>query len=94
MPDPGMVAAVAAAAESIVEHMNGDHADAVAAIATGLLGGTAGAWRMVGVDCDGADFALGEEVRRLRWPAPAADAVAIRGALIAAARTAREGAEK
>jgi len=90
MPDPAMVARVAAAAESIVAHMNEDHAAAVLAIATGLLGGAAGPWRMVAVDCDGADFALGEEVRRLPWPAPAADADAVREALIAAARAGRE----
>jgi heme iron utilization protein len=89
LPDPAAVAAVAAAAESIIEHMNSDHAAAVAAIATGLLGGPPGPWRMVAVDTDGADLALGEAVRRLAWAKPANGAEAIRLALIEAAQAGR-----
>jgi len=90
LPDAAAVAALAAAEAEILEHMNEDHADAVAAIARGLGGqGTDGPWRMVGVDPDGADLASGEEVLRLHFAAPAATAEAVRRELVAAARAAR-----
>ncbi|MGI9499382.1 MAG: HugZ family protein [Geminicoccaceae bacterium] len=49
----------------IVAHMNEDHADAVALYATRLLGEVDGAWRMTGVDSEGADLRLRERVTRL-----------------------------
>ena len=61
----------------------------MAAIATGLLGGPPGPWRMVAVETDGADLALGEAVRRLAWAKPATSAEAIRLALIEAAQAGR-----
>jgi putative heme iron utilization protein len=85
LPDPAAVAAVAAAAARILDHMNADHADAVAAIAGGRPGD---GWRMVAVDPDGADLALGEQVRRLHFAAPVADAEGVRAELIRAAREA------
>jgi putative heme iron utilization protein len=69
--------------------VNADHADAVAAIAEGLLGGAPGAWCLTAVDTEGCDLALGETVLRLAFPGPAADADAVRKALILAAREAR-----
>jgi putative heme iron utilization protein len=90
-PDPAAVAAIEGAAESIIEHMNSDHAAAVAAIGAGLLGGPTGPWRMVGVDTDGADFGLGEVVRRLAWAQSASSAEAVRVGLIEAARAGRAG---
>jgi putative heme iron utilization protein len=90
LPDPAAVAALAAAEAEILEHMNEDHADAVAAIARGLGGlGTDGPWRMVAVDTDGADIAAGEEVVRLHFSAPAASPEAVRVELVAAARAGR-----
>ncbi|MBW8269362.1 DUF2470 domain-containing protein [Caldovatus aquaticus] len=98
LPDPGAVAAVAEAEPGILEHVNRDHADALATIAEGLLGQPrAGAWRLVGVDVDGCDLAAeggGAEPRplavaRLHFPAPVADAEGVRAALVAAARAAR-----
>ena len=83
-PDPAAVAAVAAAAESIMRHCNTDHPDALAAIA-----GDAGAWRMVAVDVDGCDLALGERVVRIAWSAPVADAGGVREELVRLARAAR-----
>ena len=71
--------------------MNSDHAAAVAAIGAGLLGGPTGPWRMVGVDSDGADFGLGEVVRRLAWAQSASSAEAVRVGLIEAARAGRAG---
>jgi heme iron utilization protein len=69
--------------------VNADHADALAAIAAGLLGGGPGAWRMVAVDVDGCDLADGERVLRLPWSAPVAEPGAVRGELVAAAKAAR-----
>jgi putative heme iron utilization protein len=91
LPDPTAVAAIEAAAEDIIGHVNADHADAVAAIATGLLGGAPGEWRMVAVDTDGADLADGEAVRRLHFAAPVSEAGAVRAELIRAARAGRAG---
>ncbi|MFC7542764.1 DUF2470 domain-containing protein [Siccirubricoccus deserti] len=59
LPDPAAVAAIAVAEAGILSHVNTDHLDALAAIATGLLGAAAGEWRMVAVDVDGADLAAG-----------------------------------
>jgi putative heme iron utilization protein len=89
LPDPAAVAAIAAAEAEIMDHVNADHADAVAAIATGLHGGAEGAWRLVSVDTDGCDLALEETVLRHPWPAPVADADAVRAGLIRAAREGR-----
>ncbi len=82
--DPAAVAAVAAAAEGIMDHCNADHADALR-----VLAGGSGAWRMVAVDVDGCDLADGEVVRRIAWPGPVADAAAIRAELVALLRSAR-----
>jgi putative heme iron utilization protein len=94
LPEPGAVAAIAAAEPAILDHMNRDHADALSAIARGLLGRPAGAWRLAAVDVDGCDLACAgaaEEpaVARLHFPAPVADAAGVRTALVAATRTAR-----
>ncbi|MGK7867514.1 HugZ family protein [Falsiroseomonas sp. E2-1-a20] len=89
LPDAAAVAALAAAEAGILGHVNEDHADALAAIATGLLAQPAGDWRMVAVDPDGCDLASGDRVARLPWPAPVTDADGVRMALVQAAREAR-----
>jgi putative heme iron utilization protein len=82
-PDPVAVAAIEAAAESIIAHCNDDHPDALAVIA-----GTPAA-RMVAVDTDGCDLAHGESVVRIHWSAPVADPDGVRRELIRLARSAR-----
>jgi putative heme iron utilization protein len=73
----------------IIEHMNSDHADAVALYATELAHFAPGAWRMSGIDPAGADLlhcttaARSEFPSRLRTPAEA------RGALVSLAGEAR-----
>jgi putative heme iron utilization protein len=90
LPDPAAVAALAAAEAEMLDHMNTDHADAVAAIARHLGGeGTDGPWRMTAIDPDGADLASGEEILRLAFSAPAATPDAVRMELVAATRAAR-----
>lgn len=89
LPDAAAVAAIAQAEASIIAHVNEDHADALAAIAAGVLGAEAGPWRLSAVDVDGLDLTLGERVLRLPFRAPAADAEAVRAELIHAARAGR-----
>jgi putative heme iron utilization protein len=86
LPDPAAVAALDAAAPGIMAHCNVDHADTMAELA-----GQPGAWRMVGVDCDGCDLAGEAEAPALRlaWPQPVADADGVRRALILLARAGR-----
>lgn len=88
-PDPEAVAAILAAEAGIIDHMNADHADAVAAIAQGLLGRAAGDWRMVAVDVDGCDLSDGNQTVRLAFLAQVSDAEAVRAALIRATREGR-----
>ena len=74
----------------IVAHMNADHADAVAAYATGLLGAAAADWRMAGIDVEGADLIADGVALRLDFPEPAADAECARKMLVDLAKTARK----
>ncbi len=94
LPDPQAVVALAGAEAEILAHVNADHPDAVAAIATGLHGAEPGAWRLVAVDPDGCDLALEERVIRHPWPAPVTDAEGVRAALIRAAREGRAAQHK
>jgi putative heme iron utilization protein len=85
-PEPAAVAAIDAAAKTIIAHCNDDHPDALAAIA-----GSSGEWRMVTVDVDGCDLAQGEQVIRIHWSAPVSDADGVRSELIRLAHQARAG---
>jgi putative heme iron utilization protein len=89
LPKAEAVAAIAEAEADIIAHVNSDHADAVEAIATGLLGAAPAAWRLAAVDVDGLDIAAGESVLRLAFAAPVSDADAVRAELVRSARTAR-----
>ena len=89
LPDPAATAALAAAEADIIEHVNADHSDVTEMIATRLLGGAPGPWRMVAVDSDGADFAFEEKVLRLHFTEPALDPDAVRSQIIRAARETR-----
>ncbi len=74
-PDPAAVAALAEAEPAILEQANTAHAALLAAIGGGPD------WRMAAVDVDGCDLASGEQVRRVAWPAPVADADGVWAAL-------------
>lgn len=93
-PDPAAVAALAASEADVMGHVNEDHADALEAIAIGLLGGGAGPWRMTALDPDGCDLTRGEgeaaSVLRLPFDPPVREAGGVRAALVAAARAGRE----
>lgn len=81
---------LAAMEPDAVAHMNEDHADAVAAYATGLLQAEPGPWRLTGLDADGLDLALGDEIRRLDFPRRLTKSEEVRPLLITLARQARE----
>lgn len=80
---------VLAGEASAVEHMNEDHMEANALYATKLLGGTDGAWRITGLDPDGADLALGDATLRLPFPERVTSAMALRKTLVALVGEAR-----
>jgi len=60
--------ALIAAEADIVAHMNQDHADAVELYARKLAGCAAGAWRMAGVDPEGADLLHCTSAARIDFP--------------------------
>src|SRR5664279_25276 len=51
-----------------IEHMNGDHREAMNLYATRLLGAEAGDWRCTGCDPDGIDLQAGGKTLRLDFP--------------------------
>ena len=79
---------VAAEAEA-VEHMNADHAEACRLYASKLLGEPDGAWRLTGIDPDGADLALGDRTARLPFPQRITEPGALRKVLVELAGRAR-----
>ncbi len=73
----------------IVAHMNEDHLDATLLYATKLLGAEEGAWRMTGVDPDGADLVLDGQTLRLPFRERVTTANEARKALVALVAEAR-----
>jgi putative heme iron utilization protein len=78
-----------AAEEGAVEHMNADHTEATRLYATKLLGEDDGAWRISGLDPDGADLTAGGRTARLAFPQRVTSAGALRQVLVDLARQAR-----
>ena len=81
---PEVAAAVAAAEQSILDHMNADHSEAL-----DLYAGDGSGWRLAGVDPDGIDLTREERFLRVAFPAPADGPAAIRAALVEMARRLR-----
>lgn len=88
-PDVADAAALLHGEADIVAHMNEDHADAVAAYATGLLGEPAGDWRMTGIDPWGTDLRLAGRTARLPFEAPVTTPAAARAMLVSLVKKAR-----
>jgi putative heme iron utilization protein len=80
-----------AAEEGAVAHMNADHTDAIELYAVDLLGKTEGPWRISGLDPEGADLILGDRTARLMFKERVTSSGALRQALVALAKEAREG---
>ncbi|MEO1104156.1 MAG: DUF2470 domain-containing protein, partial [Pseudomonadota bacterium] len=70
-------------------HMDEDHADAMALIATRLVGAPAGAWRAVGIDPLGLDMGLGDLVVRAEFDQQVSGSGPLRKALGAMTEKAR-----
>lgn len=96
--DVASAAALSEAEEDIVSHMNQDHADAVALIATRIAGRAAGSedtpWIMTGVDPEGCDLRCGSGLVRVAFDKTVSDAETARVELVRLTRRARQqGAE-
>lgn len=81
--------ALIAAEPEAVAHMNADHAEACRLYATRLLGEPEGAWKMTGIDPDGADLALGDRTARLAFPQRVTEPSDLRQVLVTLAGRAR-----
>lgn len=89
----GEATALAESEAGIVDHMNADHADAVALYAGRLLGLDGDDWVMTGIDPEGLDLRRGRTVARLAFDGRVTDAETARAVLVALARRAgTEGA--
>jgi len=78
----------------IVEHMNEDHADALALYATVLAGAPAGAWRMTGIDPEGCDIVLEGQACRILFAQPVATPAEARKELVRLVGEARSRSER
>jgi hypothetical protein len=101
LDDVNDAAALAAREAEIVEHMNRDHADAVALYAARLLGQPGGpqgtVWRMTGIDPEGIDLRLtgagsGGRTGRVSFRCRIKDATEARAELVRLAKQARSTA--
>lgn len=81
--------ALAAAEAGAMDHMNADHADALALYATRLAGEEPGPWRCTGLDPEGIDLMAGDRTARVAFPERVVDAGAMRRALVDLAVRAR-----
>lgn len=92
--DATPAAALAAAEEDIVTHMNEDHADAIALIATRILGCPDGSddapWILTGVDPEGCDLRCGNDFARAGFDKTAYDAERARVELVRLTKRARQ----
>ena len=70
------------AAQGAIEHMNADHADAVAIYAQAFAGRPAGEWTLTGIDAEGIDLAAGDDLARIWFPRPLDGAAALRQTLV------------
>jgi putative heme iron utilization protein len=59
-----------AAEAGALEHMNGDHREALALYATRLAGEPAAEWRASGLDPEGLDLLAGDQTARVDFPEP------------------------
>jgi len=81
--------AIVAGERGAVEHMNADHADALALYAAGS-GAEAGLpWRLTGLDPEGMDLMANDRTARVIYPERVSDMGALRKSLVAMAAQAR-----
>jgi len=87
---PGDPAAFGALEAEAATHMNADHPEAVALLATALGRMPAGAWTLATLDPHGFELVDGDRVCRLEFDAPVQDAAGLHHALVALTRSARQ----
>jgi heme iron utilization protein len=80
--------------DSVLAHMNSDHAEAVVLYATRLCGMKDGPWQATGIDPEGLDLMLGDETARLLFDEMISNAAAIRPTLVALAKRARQAEQQ
>ena len=78
---------------SAVQHMNADHADAVALYATHFGRAKADDWQVATLDPEGMTLTAGDKVARAPFPRPLADADDLRSTLSLMAKQARAAQE-
>jgi putative heme iron utilization protein len=76
---------------SAVEHMNQDHRQAIARYAAHFCQAQAGDWQISGIDPDGADLVLGQQVARMMFEPALSGAGQMHARLVAMATEARKG---
>jgi heme iron utilization protein len=77
--------------DSILEHMNTDHRDALRDYCRHIHAFDALDVTMVGIDCDGFDARADERLLRFDFATPVSNAGTVRNALVALAQEARKG---
>ena len=92
LADPSILPGLREIEAEAVAHMNADHAETVALYATQICGAREGAWRLIGLDPEGVQLALGDEILRLVFPQALARPEDLRPVLMALARQARDKA--
>jgi putative heme iron utilization protein len=73
--------ALLSAEAGAVEHMNADHAEALALYATRLAGAPPGPWQATGIDPEGIDLMAGDRTARVPFPERVTDPGALRRVL-------------
>lgn len=89
--DAQAAAALAAAEEEMIAHLNTDHAATIDLYANRLLGHTGSGWQVSAIDPDGCDLRRGDALIRLDFPRTAAAPAAVREILLELAHRARAG---
>lgn len=87
--DLAEVETLVAGERGAVEHMNADHADALALYAM-ASGAEPGPWRLTGLDPEGLDLMAGDRTARVLYPEPVREMAALRKILVAMAAQARQ----
>ncbi|MFD1302474.1 HugZ family pyridoxamine 5'-phosphate oxidase [Methylobacterium marchantiae] len=81
--------ALLAGERGAINHMNADHADALALYAR-MEGEGDGPWRLTGIDPEGMDLLAGDRTVRVLYPVPVTDMGGLRKAVVQMAAKARE----
>jgi len=86
---PALAKTFAEAEPEILDHMNGEHADAVALYGRNLLNRRGKHWRLIGADPWGLDLRCGQTTHRLDFEKPVDGIGALRAELVRLAKVAR-----